>query len=79
MKNFIKPKAPVFNPNTGRPLNQKGQWVKWSAYWERRLREGVIRLVKGPLFKKMEEAKKVANQKKETATVEQLKETATAE
>lgn len=71
----IKPAkgSSVLNPKTGAPLKEKGERVIWGSYWDRRLAEGSIVLVKGSLKDAIEKQKKAkaeadAKAKKEGAT-----------
>lgn len=57
----IKPAegASVLNPKTGQPLKEKGERVIWGSYWDRRLAEGSIVLVKGSLKNAIDKQQKV--------------------
>lgn len=46
-KVFLK----VFNPKTGRNIKQEGETVELTTYWERRLKEGEVELVKDKVKK----------------------------
>lgn len=72
-----KKDVPVFNPETSAYLDpEKGAGVKWRTYWKRRLKEGVIKLGKGPIADKQKdraEKIKILKEKAEKEAAENSK------